>query len=116
MDKAQILSNIKLLLGITSTETNDLLNLLINRTEQNIKVFCNNDFMEDTDDDGVKDTYIFPTELESTLEDLVVYKYNRLGAEGLDREKLGSREVQFSNDIPKDIQLRLYPYRKMRVH
>lgn len=106
MDKAVILQNVGILLGVTDDA---LFNLLINKAEKDIKVFCNDEFK---DEDG---TDAFPENLESALEDLVVYRYNRRSTEGMKSENQGDRSASFTDDIPVDIKNRLYRYRKLRV-
>lgn len=113
MDKVQSLLNIKLMLGIDDVSKDSLLNLYINKAEVFIKNFCNDDFMFDIDGDGVVDTYIFPVELESTLEDLVVIWYNQRMGEGIESERLGDRSITYNLDLPINIKTQLYKYRKM---
>jgi len=108
LDKEQILSNVKLLSGYIDGSKDTLLSLLIDKAEKDIKVFCNNDFM-------VEGEYQFPEPLESVLEDLVLFRFNRLYSEGYSSETLGSRSVTFTDGLPKEIKMRLYPYRLMRV-
>jgi hypothetical protein len=106
MNKEAILSNVFTLLGVSD---NVLLPLLVDKAEKDIKVFCNDKFKDENGED------IFPEELESALEDLVVYRYNRRGAEGFKSEGQGDKNTSYSDDIPVDIKNRLYRYRKMRV-
>ncbi len=108
MDKEAVLDNIKTLLGVNDTSKDKLFNLLISKAESDISVFCNNSFF-------VEDEYVFPKALESVLEDLVIYRYGRLGSEAYQSETLGGKSVTYNTDIPQDIKTRLYPYRLMRT-
>lgn len=108
VDKELLLGNIKLMLGIADNERDSLIYMLIGKAEKDIKMFCNRSFSEEDGD-------YFPEELESVVEDLVLYRLNRIGAEGVKSETLGSRSVTFTDGLPDDIKVRLYPYRRMRV-
>jgi len=108
LDKETVLSNVRMLLGLTTNDKDSLISLLIDKAEQDIKVFCNNSF-------EVNGEYQFPDELQSVLEDIVIYRYQRLGAEAFQQESMGNKSVTYTTDIPNDIKARLYPFRKMRV-
>lgn len=103
MNIEQITSNIKTILELDETE-DTLLTVLISKAVNDVIAECN-----DTFDNG------FPTPLESVIEDLVIYRYNRRGSEGFSNERQGEWTITHSNDIPFEILRRLFKYRKMRV-
>lgn len=98
INKVEILNNVKLLTG---EDNEPLLNLLINKAERTIKDFCN--ITEVTE------------EMQDILEDLVCYRYNKIGREGISGEGMGSSSINFNDGIPKEIKTRLYRYRRLRV-
>ena len=93
-----MLENIKLLLGISSTEKDALLLLLIQQAEDEAKDFTHR---EDV------------CELQSTIEKMVVYNYNRLGTEGLNSESYSGVSYNYTTDYPEQILKMLKRYRKI---
>ena len=93
-----MLENIKLLLGISSTEKDALLQLLIQQAEDEAKDFTHR---EDV------------CELQSTIEKMVVYNYNRLGTEGLNSESYSGTSYNYASDYPEQILKMLKRYRKI---
>ena len=93
-----MLENIKLLLGISSTEKDNLLTLLIQQAEDEAKDFTHR---EDV------------CELQSTIEKMVVYNYNRLGTEGLNSESYSGTSYNYTTDYPEQILKMLKRYRKI---
>ena len=93
-----MLENIKLLLGISSTEKDNLLTLLIQQAEDEAKDFTHR---EDV------------CELQSTIERMVVYNYNRLGTEGLNSESYSGTSYNYASDYPEQILKMLKRYRKI---
>lgn len=93
-----MLENIKLLLSISSTEKDALLLLLIQQAEDEAKDFTHR---EDV------------CELQSTIEKMVVYNYNRLGTEGLNSESYSGVSYNYTTDYPEPILKMLKRYRKI---
>ena len=93
-----MLENIKLLLGISSTEKDALLLLLIQQAEDEAKDFTHR---EDV------------CELQSTIENMVAYNYNRLGTEGLNSESYSGVSYNYTTDYPEPILKMLKRYRKI---
>ena len=93
-----MLENIKLLLGISSTEKDALLLLLIQQAEDEAKDFTHRDDV---------------CELQSTIEKMVVYNYNRLGTEGLNSESYSGVSYNYTTDYPEPILKMLKRYRKI---
>lgn len=98
-----MLQNIKLLLGIDSTdESKDkVIELLINQAIDEALDFTHRDKL-----DGVYG-------LESVIEKMVVFNYNRMGTEGLDSEKYSNSSYTYSSDYPDSIMRTLRRYRKL---
>ena len=93
-----MLENIKLLLGISSTEKDALLLLLIQQAEDEAKDFTHREDI---------------CELQSTIEKMVVYNYNRLGTEGLNSESYSGVSYNYTTDYPEPILKMLKRYRKI---
>ena len=93
-----MLENIKLLLGISSTEKDNLLTLLIQQATDEAKDFTHR---EDV------------CELQSTIERMVVYNYNRIGTEGLNSESYSGTSYNYTTDYPEPILKMLKRYRKI---
>ena len=93
-----MLENIKLLLSISSTEKDAILLLLIQQAEDEAKDFTHR---EDV------------CELQSTIEKMVVYNYNRLGTEGLNSESYSGVSYNYTTDYPEPILKMLKRYRKI---
>jgi hypothetical protein len=93
-----MLENIKLLLGLSSSEKDALLNLLI--------MECSDEALDFT---HRKDT----CDLESVIQQMVIYKYNRLGTEGLNSESYSGTSYSYTNDYPEPIIRMLKRYRKV---
>lgn len=92
--------SIKLLLGLTGSEKDDLIRFLINLCSDEAKQYCNTDTV-----DG----------LENAIVQMVAFKYNRMGTEGLTSESYNSASYSYSEDYPKPILKMLNKKRKLRV-
>ena len=93
-----MLENIKLLLSISSTEKDNLLTLLIQQAEDEAKDFTHREDI---------------CELQSTIERMVVYNYNRIGTEGLNSESYSGTSYNYTSDYPEQILKMLKRYRKI---
>ena len=83
-----MLENIKLLLNINNDSKDALLQLLIQQAEDEAKDFTHR---EDV------------CELQSTIERMVVYNYNRIGTEGLNSESYSGTSYNYTTDYPEQI-------------
>ena len=87
------------LIGRTDKDT--ILNYLINQARADFKAYCNrNDIPEGTDDIIVQ---------------MVLVKYNRLGAEGLVSEGFSGMNNSYVDGYPASILAALNNYRKMKL-
>ena len=93
-----MLEDIKLLLGITSTEKDKLLKLLINLATEDARTISRRQDV---------------SELEGIITQMVVFNYNRLGTEGLDSESYSGVSDSYSADYPENILRALKRYRKL---
>ena len=95
-----MLDNIKLLLGKTDEEDDNLLKLLIQQATDEAKEYTHR---EDV------------CELESIIEKMVVYNFNRLGTEGLNSESYSGVNYSYISDYPENIMRVLKKKRKLIV-
>ena len=93
-----MLEDIKLLLGITSTDKDKLIKLLINLATEDARTISRRQDV---------------TELESIIIQMVVFNYNRLGTEGLDSESYSGVSYSYSADYPENILRSLRRFRKL---
>jgi hypothetical protein len=93
-----MLEDIKLLLGVTSTDKDKLIKLLINLATEDARTISRRQDV---------------TELESIIIQMVVFNYNRLGTEGLDSESYSGVSYSYSSDYPENILRSLRRYRKL---
>ena len=83
-----MLEKIKLCLT-NNTYTDDLINLFIDDTTKEVKIYCNR---EDID-----------TELESVIRRIVIIKLNRMNSEGLSSQSYSGVSESFIDGYPQDI-------------
>ena len=95
-----MLEDIKLLLGITSTDKDELLELLISQATGEAKRLTNSDNT---------------TELRNVIIKMVIFNYNRLGTEGLNSESYSGVSYSYATDYPDVILRELRSLRKLRV-
>lgn len=95
-----MLEKIKLCLT-NNTYTDDLINLFIEDTITEIKVYCNR---EDID-----------TELESVIRRIVIIKLNKINTEGLSSQSFSGVSESFIDGYPQDIVLILNRKRKLKT-
>ena len=93
-----MLEDIKLLLGITSTDKDKLIKLLINLATEDARTISRRQDV---------------SELEGIITQMVVFNYNRLGTEGLDSETYSGVSYSYSADYPENILRALKRYRKL---
>ena len=95
-----MLNKIKLLLGINGDEQNETIQLLIELVTDEAKAYCNVDTI---------------TGLESIIMQMVVFKYNLLGHEGLTSEAYGGVSYSYSANYPESILSALNAHRRLKV-
>ena len=93
-----MLEKVKLLLGITDNTKDDLLTLLIEQAVEEAIVYTHNECVD---------------ELNTSIIQMVVYKYNRIGTEGVDSEGYSGVSFQYTSDYPENIMRGLRAKRKV---
>lgn len=95
-----MIEKIKLLLGLTNNDKDDLLNILIEQAIDEATLYTHNDSLD---------------ELGTSIIQMVVYKYNRLGSEGVESEGYSGVSFNYATDYPDSIIRSLKAKRKIRV-
>ena len=95
-----MLEKIKICLT-NNTYTDDLINLFIEDTTKEVKIYCNR---EDID-----------TELESVIRRIVIIKLNRMNSEGLSSQSYSGVSESFIDGYPQDIISVLNHKRKLKT-
>lgn len=95
-----MLDKIKLLLGITNDSKDDLLTILIEQAIDEALAYTHRDSAD---------------ELDTSIIQMVVYKYNRIGTEGVDNENYSGVSFSYSADYPDSIMRGLRAKRKVVV-
>ena len=95
-----MLEKIKLCLT-NNTYTDELINLFIEDTTKEVKIYCNR---EDID-----------TELESVIRRIVIIKLNRMNSEGLSSQSFSGVSESFIDGYPQDIISVLNRKRKLKT-
>ena len=95
-----MLEKIKLCLT-NNTYTDDLINLFIEDTTKEVKIYCNR---EDID-----------VELESIIRRIVIIKLNRMNSEGLSSQSFSGVSESFIDGYPQDIIAVLNRKRKLKT-
>lgn len=93
-----MLDKLKLILSIKDDTKDDLLTLLIEQAVEEALNYTHQDSIDN---------------LSSTIISMVVYKYNRLGTEGLDSEGYSGVSFGYSTDYPESIMRALKSQRKL---
>ena len=92
------LDNIKVLLSLTDDDSQDvILEVLLNNAVDTIKVYL-----------GIDNV---PRELEFVAEQMTVIKYRRLGAEGIETEKIDVLSTKYEKDDIKPFKEILVMYK-----
>ena len=95
-----MLEKIKICLT-NNTYTDDLINLFIDDTTKEVKIYCNR---EDID-----------IELESIIRKIVILKLNRINSEGLSSQSFSGVSESFIDGYPQDIIAVLNRKRKLKT-
>ena len=95
-----MLEKIKLCLT-NNTYTDELINLFIEDTTKEVKIYCNR---EDID-----------TELESVIRRIVIIKLNKMNSEGLSSQAYSGVSESFIDGYPQDIISVLNRKRKLKT-
>ena len=95
-----MLEKIKICLT-NNTYTDDLINLFIDDTTKEVKIYCNR---EDID-----------VELESIIRKIVIIKLNRINSEGLSSQSYSGVSESFIDGYPQDIISVLNRKRKLKT-
>ncbi len=92
-----MLETMKLLLGLDASK-DTLLSLLLSQAEDEAKDYTNNENIS-----------------ENLIVQMAIYKYNRLGTEGLNSENYSGVSFNYMSDYPETIVKQLRRFKKLGV-
>ena len=95
-----MLEQVKLLLGITDNSKDDILSLLIEQATEEALIYTHQNSIDN---------------LFTAITSMVVYKFNRLGTEGVDSEGYSGVSFAYSSDYPDYIVRLLKRQKKIIV-
>lgn len=95
------LEKLKLRLGITDNTQDDLLNLILEDSQNEILDFTHRSALLST--------------IEGLQRELAIIYYNRIGSEGESARSEGGISVTYSTDMPTNIKDRLKAYRLLKA-
>ena len=103
------LERCRIILNIAEDNTKklSLLEVLLEKSREDIEAFCRDTFI---DDEGVD---VFPQQLRNVQEDLAIQRFRKRGAEGETSYSLADESVSFDDPLPDSVKNRLYPYRRL---
>ncbi len=95
-----MLNKLKQMLGITDNSKDELLRILLDFTTSEVVNYTHNNRLD---------------VLENVIVYLSVWKYNRMGTEGVDAENYSGVSFNYTAEYPDDIKKQLQAYRKVQV-
>ena len=95
-----MLEDMKILLGITSSERDELLELLLSMAQREAIQYTGNDDV---------------SSMRTIIIKMAIYNYNRLGTEGLASESYSGNSYSYETDYPESILRSLKSFRKLRL-
>lgn len=103
------LDRCRIILGIAKDNTAklSLLEVLLEKSREDIEAFCRDTFYDEAGKD------VFPKQLKNVQEDLAIQRYRKRGAEGETSYTLADEEVSFDDPLPESVKIKLYPYRQL---
>ena len=93
-----MLQKLKILLGITGSDKDALLRILLDQSEEEIVNYTHNYELD---------------RLENVILNIAIWKYNKLGSEGLNSENYSGVSFTYSSDYPDSIKKQLQAYRRI---
>ena len=103
------LERCRIILGISEDNTKklSLLEVLLEKSREDIEAFCRDTFIDETGAD------VFPKQLKNVQEDLAIQRFRKRGAEGETSYSLADESVSFDDPLPDSVKNKLYPYRQL---
>ncbi len=95
-----MLKKLKLLLGITDNSKDELLRILLDFTAQEVVNYTHNYQLD---------------KLENVIISISVWKYNRIGSEGLNSENYSGVTFNYLSEYPDNILKQLQGYRRIKT-
>ena len=96
-----MITKVKLLLGITDTYQDNLLELLIDNAKSFAVSYCR--------------LGAYTTKLDNIIPRMVVEDYNRMGGEGTDNQSFGGLNETYATDYSDQVYSMLKAYRRIKI-
>lgn len=93
-----MLKKLKLLLGITDDSKDELLRILLDYAEEEVVNYTHNYDLE---------------KLQNVIIQVAVWRYNKMGSEGLDSENYSGVSFNYSASYPDMLMRQLQSYRRL---
>lgn len=97
-----MLDKVKIRLSITDNDRDLLLTDLIEDATEDLKEYTN------------APNLVIDEKVERIIKELVVIKFNKLGAEGLSSESVNGHSQTFIDGLPQDLKRKILRLRKMK--
>lgn len=95
-----MLEKLKILLNITDSTKDGLLRILLDQTEEEVVNYTHNTELD---------------KLENVIINIAIWKYNRLGSEGLNSENYSGVSFNYASAYPDSILRQLQSYRRIKT-
>lgn len=95
-----MLEKLKTLLNITNSDSDGLLRILLDFTEEEVVNYTHSNDL---------------AKLENVIISIAIWKYNRLGSEGLNSENYSGVSFSYLNEYPDNILKQLQSYRRIKT-
>lgn len=95
-----MLNKIKILLGIADDSKDELLRILLDQTAEEVVNYTHNYELD---------------KLENVIINIAIWKYNRIGSEGLNSENYSGVSFSYASEYPDAILKQLQAYRRIRT-
>lgn len=95
-----MLNKLKLLLGISDNEKDGLLLILLDQSEEEVVNYTHNNDLD---------------KLQNVILSMAIWKYNRLGSEGLNSENYSGVSFNYADEYPFALRSQLQAYRRIRT-
>lgn len=95
-----MLEKLKILLNITDSTKDGLLRILLDQTEEEVVNYTHNTELD---------------KLENVIINITIWKYNRIGSEGLNSENYSGVSFSYASAYPDSILRQLQSYRRIKT-
>lgn len=95
-----MLKKLKILLGISDSSKDELLRILLDYASEEVVNYTHNYELD---------------KLENVIIQVAIWKYNKMGSEGLNSENYSGVSFNYSSDYPDALKKQLQAYRRIKT-